>query len=202
MKKILKNILVLFILANSIALFSQEENKALLRVDTNTFFIISHQTQLVTPANINLNSSITGEGKLKLYGKNKSNIDAHNQSIENLLIVKSEFSNTHIVSNLHITNSLQIESGTLCLFDFDLFLDNESEIELGEFAHIQHFGNGKIIQNNLPQLFVTNSNTFQLKQLITTKQENNTFKEYKEICFFYNPIRINNFKNKPPTPPA
>jgi hypothetical protein len=202
LKKILKNILVLFIIANGIALFSQEENKALLRVDTNTFFIISHQTQLVTPANINLNSSITGKGKLKLYGKNKSNIDAHNQSIENLIIVKSETSNTYIISDIHITNSFKIKSGTLCLSDFSIFLDNGSEIKLGEYAHIQHFGNGRIIQNKLPQLLVNNSNPFQLKQFITTKQESNSFQEYKEICFIENSIRINNFNHKPPTPPA
>ncbi len=184
------------------ALFAQQKSQGGIYLNKKTHFIISNKTQVVTPANLNIHSSITGKGQLKLCGKKQSDIDAHNQSIENLTIVKDEMTPTRLISAIHITNSFNVESGTLCLFDYDMFLENDAKLNIGKFAHVRYLGSGKIIHNAHPQLLVNQYSPFQLKLFLSGEPGNTSPGEYEKEGFYYSSIKIRNFNRKPPTPPA
>ena len=204
----LKNSLKIFasIAVMLLSLFSsaQEDktSEAVLCIDTNTFFLISGQTQIVTPANISIQSSITGAGKLKIIGDKNTYIDAHDKSIANLCIQKVENSEITIISDIHIKQSLDMESGTITLLDFNIFLDDDASVSTGELAHIQYLGNGNIIHTSIPQLLVNLNTDFQTKQLFLNRIEDKIDIQSIPIIWIENRIKIDSFNAKPPTSPA
>jgi hypothetical protein len=196
-------LLLVLLLANFVSSAQQRgDERAVLRVDTNTFFHIAGETQLVTPVSISIQSSITGAGKLKIIGENTIHIDANGKTIDNLCINKNEKSKLTFSSDIHIRQSLDIQSGTIVLIDFHIFLNDNASIQIGQLAHIQHLGNGNIIRTLPPQLLVNTTTEFQLKQLFLSKIETTFYVHSKRLLRTEKRIKIDSFNFKPPTRPA
>ncbi|MEN8225691.1 MAG: hypothetical protein ABFS05_10065 [Bacteroidota bacterium] len=117
----------------------------------NTFLIINKHTVLSVKTNLNLHSPISGKGSLILNGDEKLSLDAHGNTISNLVIRNT--GGIELLSQLGISQELSVEEGYLYLNDFNLVLNHSFvKISTEGSGEIAFNGTGRIIGQALQPL--------------------------------------------------
>lgn len=113
-----------------------------------TFFHISNHSNVLLKFNLKTSSDITGGGKLIMNTSQNAFIEAPKQQISNLELTGEH--STFLYSELFITQSLEIKSGKLYLFDNNLVITEYARIADYSFHRIIRNGRGfiKIFHHN------------------------------------------------------
>ena len=181
-------------------LSAQKEQHPGMYVSKNTSFHINGNTQVVTSGDVELLSPVTGQGQLKINGKQDSKLDAHGNSIANLLVTKSEGAGLSVVSGLHITRQFTLQSGTLVVYDDDITMDETARLLISPSSNIKYMGMGRILHPSFRPLKAVVS-VLPVQVAVLPDEINVTASDTK-ITFIFKNKKFIHYKDKPPTPPA
>ncbi len=106
---------------------------------------IKRASQLVLKSNLRIESDIVGAGELVMNSKEETFIDAHEHSIENLILTSYE--KVELFSGLKIVNKLKVVHASLLLNDYSLTLNKDTDFET--YRRIIQNGIGVIIEGFL-----------------------------------------------------
>jgi len=203
--KYFRTILVIYLVLLFVFVAGQENrktNKALFVVDTNTYFFISSNTHVVTSANIDIKSSFKGKGILKVVGVENSGIDAHCQKVANLRIEKGKNSRLAILSDINITQSLDVRSGTLIITDFNIILESGALFYISQSARLKQLGRGSVIRLFSPRLVDNTFFKFQYGQYLFFNTVKKNILSPVKIITYENVNKVLSFNAEPPVTPG
>ncbi len=185
----------------SFGFYAQQGKKAKLFVGKGVHFVITKETQVITTGDVELKSSIKGQGNFKMSGKQNSKLDAHGNTIENLVVAKEGDAQVSIESELHIGHSLEVASGVLALKDANIILDKDAKVHKSASGKILFLGKGRII-HAIQQAIVFLIPDFQMHQAALPVKLTLVEPVSNELDLFVVIQNIKNTNSKPLTPPG
>lgn len=121
------------------------EKRSAIKLGHGANIHISKNATLTTAGDIVLEGDIAGEGKLLIKGNRKISIDAHNNTIANLVVENPQ--NVELASPLKIGHEMLLPEGKLLLNNFDITLINPfATLTISDKASIVLNGSGIIIE--------------------------------------------------------